>query len=158
MYRTALSFRLSQAMYHDGCQIRHVKWYNINGICSRHRLILNKQLTSVSNSPCLIHNLSYVYVSTVLEPPLLSLFWALICKHFFFFVSKRGKKKAPGNDQYTLSMMNRYHFISNSKKNVQKEKKNLPLKCIHKYLQNQKQEEKSIHTCRPSQTKPSVEF
>lgn len=158
MYRTALSFRLSQAMYHDGCQIRHVKWYNINGICSRHRLILNKQLTSVSNSPCLIHNLSYVYVWTVLEPPLLSLFWALICKHFFFFVSKREKKKPLETINTHWAWWIGIISSQTQRKMYKRRKKNLPLKCIHKYLQNQKQEEKSIHTCRPSQTKPSVEF
>lgn len=155
MYRTALSFRLSQAMYHDGCQIRHVKWYNINGICSRHRLILNKQLTSVSNSPCLIHNLGYVYVSTVLEPPLLSLFWALICKHFFFFVSKREKKKP-------LETINTHWAwwigIISSQTQRKMYKRRKKIFHLNAYINTCKTKNKRKNLYRHSQTKPNVEF
>lgn len=93
------------------------------------------------NNPCFIHNSSYVYVWTVLEPPLPAFFCCNL-QTFFFFVSRWEK---------ALEEMINTHWAwwigiissQTQRKNVQKEKK-LPLKCIHQYLQNQKQEEKSI--------------
>lgn len=64
--------------------------------------------------------------------------------------------KSPGrNDQYTLSMMNWYHFISNPKKKMYKRRKNFHLNA---YINTCKTKNKRKNLYRPSQTKPSVEF